>query len=101
MRVDRPVPVPVTGRKGRRMSDRLPMPVLLVAFEASATLPDCLRAALEHSRRLHLGISFDFGPDDDLTQFIVQPWMTLPDVLAMWDGDQAASVAEHEGVHGG
>jgi hypothetical protein len=83
------------------VAERLPSPVLLVAFEASATLPDCLRAALNTARRLHLGIAFDFGPEDDLTQYVVQPWMTLEEVLAMWDPDQAQSVAEHQGVHGG
>lgn len=83
------------------MADRLPVPFLLVAFEASATLPDCLRAALNHARRLQVGLAFDFGPDDDLERFIVQPWHQIEEVLAMWDPDHAQSVAAHLGVHGG
>lgn len=83
------------------MSDRLPMPVILVAFEPSATLPDCLRAARHHAQRLHIGVAFLFGPEGDETQYVVQPWHTLDQVLAMWDESQAASIAEHQGVHGG
>jgi hypothetical protein len=83
------------------VAERLPSPVLLVAFETSAILPDCLRAALNHSRRLGLGLAFDFGPEDDLTQYIVHPWHQIEDVLAMWDPVAAQSVAEHQGVHGG
>ena len=83
------------------MAERLPSPVLLVAFEPSATLPDCLRSALETARRLRLGIQFEYGPDDDLTSYTIQYWMQIEDVLAMWDPEQAASVAEHLGVHHG
>jgi hypothetical protein len=83
------------------MGERLPDPVLLVAFEASAPLPDCLRAALNTARRLRVGIAFEWGPDDNVKQFIIQPWHTLEDVLAMWDVGMAQSVAEHLGVHGG
>ena len=83
------------------MGDRLPDPVLLVAFEASAPLPDCLRAALNTARRLRVGIAFEWGPDDNVQQWIVQPWMTLEDTLALWDPEHAASVAAHEGaLHG-
>ena len=80
------------------MGDRLPDPVLLVAFEASAPLPDCLRAALNTARRLHLGIAFEWGPDDAVQQYIVQPWMTLEDTLALWDPEYATSVAAHGGL---
>jgi hypothetical protein len=83
------------------MGDRLPDPVLLVAFEASAPLPDCLRAALNTARRLHLGIAFEWGPDEDVKQYIIQCWMTTEDVLALWNPEHAASVAAHEGaLHG-
>jgi hypothetical protein len=83
------------------VAERLPTPVLMVAFEASATLPDCLRAARAAAQRLQLGVAFMFGPDDDETQYLVQPWMSLEDTLALWDETQAASVAAHQGVHGG
>jgi hypothetical protein len=83
------------------MGDRLPDPVILIAFEPSAPLPECLRAALNTARRLRLGCAFEHGFGPNLRQFIIQPWMTLEDTMALWDPVYAASLAQHEGMlHG-
>ncbi len=82
------------------MSDRLPQPLMTVAFEPSAALPDCLRAALRLAKRLSLGVAFTYrAPHEKSHSYVVQPWMGLEDVLTLWDAEQAQSVAHHLGEH--
>jgi hypothetical protein len=83
------------------MAERLPHPVLQVAFEPSASLPDCLRSARALAQRLHVGVQFLFGPEDDEALYLVQSWMSLEDTLALWDPEHAASVQAHVEAHRG
>ncbi len=84
------------------MADRLPQPMITVAFEPSAALPDCLRSALRLAKRLSLGVTFTYRePHQKGQSYTIQPWMGVEDVLALWDPEQAQSVAQHVGAHGG
>ena len=79
------------------MAERLPVPVLQVGFEPSASTPDCLRSALQTAKRLGLGVLFERGE----TEYIVHPWLDVPQVLALYDEALSASVQEHGEVHRG
>jgi hypothetical protein len=72
-------------------SDRLPTPVMQVGFDPTATLPDCLRAALRTAQRCQVGVLFE----RDGEEYIVQPWHTVDQALELADVTLAASVREH------
>lgn len=77
--------------------DRLPRPFLQVAFVENASLPDCLRSALNHAKGLHMGIVFAHSDQE----YVVQPEMPLDDVLAMADTVLGDSVKAHMEEHRG
>lgn len=77
------------------MAERLPSPILQVWFEPTASIPDCLRSALNTARRLQVGVVFE----QDGQEYTVQPWMDVEHVLALHDAALAASVREHLEVH--
>jgi hypothetical protein len=74
------------------MPERLPVPMVQVDFTPSEALPDCLRAMWMHARRLQVGLTLFYSMPEALavTPYVVWPWMSLEDVLALCGVSPAA-----------
>lgn len=73
------------------MPEKLPVPLVPVAFADDAAPVECLRSALNTAKRMQVGVVFEcIG-----VTYTVHPWMSVDQVVSLADAALGTSVREH------